>query len=648
MNIHLEFVAADNPTVAFENSIQQAANILDSMFTDNVTINLTVGYGEVDGETLTNGEAAAGPNLTGGATEESYSTVRADLVAGASPGDSTFTFLPTGTSINGQSEVMVFSSQQKLFGQIAANGTNTDGGAGFATDIPSNELVGVALHELTHAMGRAPDNQTGFSSVPDIFDFFNYEGGGTRLFSDSLPSPSASYFSLNDGFTKWADYGINSDPSDFLNSYAVTNSNGTDVASIYTPEDAFNQYYDSNTAQYLTPMDLEQMDALGFHLKQDTPAANPYDFNGENSGDILLQNGSGQFSYIDMAGGINQGQMQVVTVPGWTAVSEGKISGGVDSDIVIQNGGQVDYIDMVNGMLSHYVAVTDLPGWRVAGVGDINDDHYDDVVFQNATSDQIVYANMDNGVFNGWVSATDPVGWSVKAVADINYDGYDDIVIQSRSSGQIVYENMDNGVFNNFVNVGTLAGYNVVGAGDVTRSGWANVVVQNASNGNIEFANMNNGVFNGWVNVASPFGWNVIGVEDVLGTGYDDIVIQDGAGDIDYANMTGGTFQGWVGIGTTPGQTGLTVPADVSNAGSSTATNTAPSNTGGITGYNGQSGGATTNATAPAPGSSWLTDGTQPGATSADSTQASNVGANSNPTLVGSTQTLYSALHVNT
>ncbi len=634
MNINLEFVAADNPTVAFENSIQQAANILDSMFTDNVTINLTVGYGEVDGETLTNGEAAAGPDLTGGAVEESYSTVRADLIAGASPGDSTFTFLPTGSSINGQSSVTVFSSQEKLFGQISATGTEIDGGAGFAKNIPSNELVGVALHELTHAMGRAPDNQGGLGSVPDIFDFFNFEGGGARLFSNSVPSPSASYFSLNEGFTKWADYGIYSDPSDFLNSYPATASDGTDVASIYTPEDSFNQYYDSSTAQYLTPMDLEQMDALGFHLKQDSPAADSYDFNGENSGDILLQNGSGKFSYIDMAGGINQGMIQVVTVPGWTAVGEGKISGGVDSDIVIQNGGQVDYIDMVNGMLSHYIAVTDLPGWNVVGVGDINDDHYDDVVFQNASSDQIVYANMDNGVFNGWVNATDPNGWSVKAVADIGYDGFDDIVLQNRSSGQIIYENMDNGVFNNFVNVGTLAGYNVVGAGDVARTGWANIVVQNASTGNIEFANMNNGVFNGWVNVGSPFGWDVIGVEDVLGTGYDDIVIQDGAGDIDYANMTGGTFQGWVGIATTPGLTGLTAPAgNVSDAGSSTTTNAATAaTTATAPGDNGQS-------------ASWLTEGTQPGATSASLTQASNVGANSNPTPVASTESLYSRIN---
>ena len=79
------------------------------------------------------------------------------------------------------------------------------------------------------------------------------------------------------------------------------------------------------------------MDILGFHLKYDAPAADAYDFNGSNSGDILLQNASGQIEYANMAGGSFQGFVNVANTPGWTVVGEGKISGGVDSDVVIQN-----------------------------------------------------------------------------------------------------------------------------------------------------------------------------------------------------------------------------------------------------------------------------------------------------------------------
>jgi hypothetical protein len=559
MNINLEFVAADNPTAQFEAAIQQAANILDAAFTDNITINLTIGYGEVDGQTLTNGSAAAGPDLTGGAQLESYSTVRADLIAGASHGDSTFSSLPIGSSINGQSQVMVFTTQQKLFGQLSATGTEIDGGAGFAKDISSSSLVGVALHELTHALSRTPDNQFGEGSVPDIFDFFNFTSQGNRLFTDTIPAPPG-YFSLNGGTTKWADYGTQSDPSDTLNSYAFDG----DGSSPLTPEDAFNQFYDSNTLQYLTPFDLEQMDALGFHLKQDAPASDPYDFNGDNSGDILLQGPGGQIEYANMANGTFQGIVSVTNSPGWNVVGEGKISGGVDSDIVIQNSstGLIQYCFLSNGgFLSTFVTVGNPTGFVVVGVGDIADNHYTDIVIQNPVTDEVGYANMNNGVFNNWFSVADPVGWKAVGVADINDDGYADILIQNKTTDEVGYANMSNGALHGFVSLGEPQGYNVVGAGDINRLGDADVVIQNRANGSIAYANMMNGVVSGWVSVGDPVGWSVIAVEDILDNGYDDIVIQNNStGQIDYADMTGGSFQGWVGITTVPGFVGKTGP----------------------------------------------------------------------------------------
>jgi hypothetical protein len=253
MTINLEFVMADNPTASFESDVEAAATILAAAIHNKITVNITVGYGEVDGETLTNGEAAAGPDLTGGAISDSYSTVRADLIANAAPGDTNFNALPNGSSISGQSSVVVYTSQQKLFGQLSATGTEIDGGAGFATDVQTitgkDVLVGVALHELTHAIGRVPTGPE-----PNIFDFYRFTSPGTWLFSNNIPS-AAAYFSVNGGNTKLADYGQNSDPSDFLN---PPNSN-------LTPEDPFNEFYDSNTIQHLTTVDLTQLDVLGFN-----------------------------------------------------------------------------------------------------------------------------------------------------------------------------------------------------------------------------------------------------------------------------------------------------------------------------------------------------------------------------------------------
>ena len=243
INLIFDAAAMASTTAAanFRAGIEQAASILSATITNKITVNIGIDYSG------TGGGAAAGPD---NGQFESYSTVRADLISDAAPGDTTFNALPTGSTIQGQSEVAVWNAQLKLFGLLPANSTTTDdGSATFATDINSNLLVGVALHELTHAMGRVP-----YGPQPDIFDFYRFTSPGTYLFSDSIPS-SAAYFSLNGGSTKLADFGLDSDPSDFLN---PPNSN-------LTPNDAFNEFYSGSTLQSLTTVDKEMLDALGFN-----------------------------------------------------------------------------------------------------------------------------------------------------------------------------------------------------------------------------------------------------------------------------------------------------------------------------------------------------------------------------------------------
>jgi hypothetical protein len=257
ITLNLEFVLADHPTAAFEANVENAARLLAAAIHDPITVNIKIGYGEVDGGiTLTNGAAAANPDQD---QLESYSSVRAALLAHAAPGDTNFNALPTGSSIGGQSQVQVWNAELKLFGLLAANDTSTDDGyAGFATDIPDSLMVGVALHELTHALGRVADSD----GAPDIFDFFRFVSAGTHLFGYGQPIAPAAYFSVDGGHTKLADYGQNSDPSDFVNA----------PSSALTPNDPLNEYYDIHTLQNLTQVDLTQLDVLGFN----TAAAGPH------------------------------------------------------------------------------------------------------------------------------------------------------------------------------------------------------------------------------------------------------------------------------------------------------------------------------------------------------------------------------------
>ncbi|WP_271599809.1 NF038122 family metalloprotease [Bradyrhizobium sp. CCBAU 45384] len=230
---------------SFRAGIQQAVAILAANITDQITVNIKIDYSG------TGGGAAAGPDS---GLYENYSWVRSNLLSHASPADMTFNELPNASSIQGQASVAVWNTQLKLWGVLGANDLTTDdGSATFATDINPNLLVGVALHELTHAIGRVP-----YGSAPDIFDLFRFTSSGARLFQGGATAPAA-YFSLDGGASKLADYGQTSDPSDFLNS-GVQGAN-----------DPFNEFYTSSTIQGLTASDLKQLDALGFHLALNNP-----------------------------------------------------------------------------------------------------------------------------------------------------------------------------------------------------------------------------------------------------------------------------------------------------------------------------------------------------------------------------------------
>jgi hypothetical protein len=231
---------------SFRDAMQAAAAILAATIHDNITITILVGYGDFDNNLIAVPvSSATGSDFSGSFI--AYTSLRSALASHVtSTLDQTFVnSLPNTSSVNGTSGFYVPSAVEKALGLISPTAPGIDGAIGVGTGIPTANLVGVALHEIGHAMGREPGAGT--------FDLGRYTSAGNHLFSSSSTAPAA-YFSIDGGVTKLADYGQNSDPSDFLN------------GGVQGPNDPYNEFYSGSTVQTLTTVDIQLLDALGFNI----------------------------------------------------------------------------------------------------------------------------------------------------------------------------------------------------------------------------------------------------------------------------------------------------------------------------------------------------------------------------------------------
>jgi hypothetical protein len=212
--------SVDDAPAAFKVDVQCAVSVLDGMFSNNVTLNIHVGWGEVGGLALQptdlgESETAVAPKYTYsqivGALQQAAGQPNAspDLVAAAQ----TLVGLPDPTD-GGPFDIGLAEAQ--ALGLAPNNPTANDGWVGFAanasewsfstTATPASNkyyLVGTILHEITEVMGRdsdigkAGDHYSDAWGVPDLFRF---SGAGQR--SDSPgPGHSTAYFSIDNGTT---------------------------------------------------------------------------------------------------------------------------------------------------------------------------------------------------------------------------------------------------------------------------------------------------------------------------------------------------------------------------------------------------------------------------------------------------------------
>ncbi len=255
INVSYDASVSSAPT-GFKEAVAQVVQYFQANFSDPITINISVGYGEVGGSSL---GGALGASLTY-LSSFSYSTIKSYLTADAKTAVDTSAVASLASDPTG-GHYWVSTAEGKALGLIGAS-TSTDGYVGFSSsagifDYNNSDGVGagqydfygVVAHEFSEVMGRillVGGTIGSYSNSYDLFDLFHYSASGVHDFSGSTPG----YFSVDGGATS-------------INTFnTIRGGDAGDWAGATI--DAYNAYGTPGVVEPISSGDLTAMDAIGW------------------------------------------------------------------------------------------------------------------------------------------------------------------------------------------------------------------------------------------------------------------------------------------------------------------------------------------------------------------------------------------------
>lgn len=211
LTFHLTFDnSATSAPAGFLPAFNSALQFYETTFTDPITINLQVGWGTINNQSL-NPPGALGESFANGPGFFTYGQVKATMAGDAqSAADQTSVANMPATDPTGGAIFTMSNAEGKALGLVAANAPGIDGYVGFNSTAaftfdPNNravpnqyDFIGVAEHEISEVMGRFGLGQNGAASGRySPIDLFRYSSPGVL---DLVPANGA-YFSIDGGTT---------------------------------------------------------------------------------------------------------------------------------------------------------------------------------------------------------------------------------------------------------------------------------------------------------------------------------------------------------------------------------------------------------------------------------------------------------------
>jgi hypothetical protein len=543
--LHINLIpeaSVSNAPSWFVPSVQTAADMLEQAYSDNITLNITYGWGTIGGSAITNANTALG-----GANgfNVAYSTVKSWLGADAKSADdaSAIASLPTSTSAfpNNRGFFGVSTAQEKALGHFTGDPSAIDGQIGFGTGWTSGAIIGAALHELTHAMGRV----SGWN-----MDMFRFSAPGAYQFTLG----QAAYFSINGGNTHLANFGRTSDTGDWL-------SNGNSAAP-FTTNDPFNESINSSS-NALTAVDLTIMDILGFDRAGTAPPPDDY-------ADSLADSTS-PFGQVAV-NGASTGTLEVTGDRDWFTV---QLTAGWSYLFNLEGA------PTAAGTLSDpYLRFHDSAGAVLAQNDDVSSSNLNSQVAFVATASGTYYleagafSDMGAGTYRMSISGTAPTvqppttpppttlpsGPSSTPAAlntiarpvDFNGDGHDDL-LWTTEAGQAVTWHMNGSQITSTQTIGSAGfAWHVAGTGDFNGNGQDDILWRSDSGQVVTWLISGGQLASATAVGSAAAGWHIIGTGDFNGDGRDDILWHSDTGQVSTWLMNGGQISSVTSVGSAP------------------------------------------------------------------------------------------------
>jgi hypothetical protein len=242
-----------------EHSVVAAAQVFTANFTTHALVNIHVGLGEVDNQSLAGGalgeSITQGYGVSYGMLTNALGAADANLVASGLMASGAV----TAVSALAAKTFFVASAEAKALGLVNPTGTATDGYIGFAAGslvswtgtvgATQYDGVGVAAHEISEVLGRIGIEGSG-SPYYTPLDLFRYSGLNTPDLS-----PAAGAFSTDMGATAANSFNNGANGGDAAD-WATTSGNA---------KDAFDAFGNPGVTTQVSSADLLAVAVLGYH-----------------------------------------------------------------------------------------------------------------------------------------------------------------------------------------------------------------------------------------------------------------------------------------------------------------------------------------------------------------------------------------------